>query len=183
MSYLNLMGNKLKPKEVNDTLEEGGGSDLPDVSEADNGKVLGVVNGAWSKADPPSGGLDYSTTEQNTGKKWVDNKDIYQLSFSQYLDADVSNGYFVGALPQDLDIIIGIDGFVTTENKSNGYTLNGIAAMDHFSFALRKVGNKLILFPGDGYFATMSEVYHGTCNVTILYTKATATRTKKRTTK
>ena len=31
----------------------GGGSDLPDVTAADNGKVLGVVNGNWNKMDNP----------------------------------------------------------------------------------------------------------------------------------
>jgi len=30
----------------------GGGSDLPDVTASDNGKVLGVVNGAWAKTAP-----------------------------------------------------------------------------------------------------------------------------------
>lgn len=30
-------------------LEEGSGSGLPDVTAADNGKVLGVENGAWAK--------------------------------------------------------------------------------------------------------------------------------------
>lgn len=50
MSYLNLMGNKLKPKEVNDALEEGG-SALPEVTSDDNGDALTVVNGAWNKAE------------------------------------------------------------------------------------------------------------------------------------
>jgi hypothetical protein len=30
------------------------GLDLPEVSEADNGKILGVVNGGWGAIDPPS---------------------------------------------------------------------------------------------------------------------------------
>lgn len=33
----------------------GSGSSLPDVTSSDNGDVLMVVNGAWAKADPPSG--------------------------------------------------------------------------------------------------------------------------------
>ena len=41
----------------------GGGSELPEVAAADNGKFLGVVNGAWAKADVPS---DYTITETNT---------------------------------------------------------------------------------------------------------------------
>lgn len=33
-----------------------GGAGLPDVTSADNGMVLSVVDGAWAKADVPSGG-------------------------------------------------------------------------------------------------------------------------------
>lgn len=56
----------------------GGGSDLSEVTAADNGKVLGVVEGSWNKMDAPSGGTNYSETEQNTGLKWVDGRDIYK---------------------------------------------------------------------------------------------------------
>lgn len=42
----------------------GGGSDLPPVTAADNGKLLGVEEGAWGKVDPPSGGTsDYERLE------------------------------------------------------------------------------------------------------------------------
>lgn len=34
----------------------GGGSDLPEVTDADNGDVLTVVDGEWSKAAPTGGG-------------------------------------------------------------------------------------------------------------------------------
>ena len=55
----------------------GGGSDLPEVTSADNGKVLGVVEGSWNKMDAPYG-VDYSETEQLTGQKWIDGKEIYR---------------------------------------------------------------------------------------------------------
>jgi len=32
-----------------------GGSDLPDITTTDNGRVLGVVNGKWDKMDAPDG--------------------------------------------------------------------------------------------------------------------------------
>lgn len=37
-----------------------GGSDLPDVTAADNGKVLGVVSGVWDKMNASDGLPDYS---------------------------------------------------------------------------------------------------------------------------
>lgn len=37
---------------------EGGGDTLPSVTASDNGKVLGVVNGAWDKVTPSGGGGD-----------------------------------------------------------------------------------------------------------------------------
>lgn len=45
---------------------EGGGgeSELPEVSTDDNGKVLGVVEGAWDKVDPPEG-LPAVTSDDN----------------------------------------------------------------------------------------------------------------------
>lgn len=47
-------------KEEWDRIREGGGgggSTLPDVTAADNGKLLGVNNGEWDKVDAPSGTL------------------------------------------------------------------------------------------------------------------------------
>lgn len=42
----------------------GGGADLPDVTSADNGKVLSVVSGEWNKADAPKE-LPTTTTSDN----------------------------------------------------------------------------------------------------------------------
>lgn len=57
-----LMGSNIKPvtsdekavKYAVDNAGGGGGSDLPDVTAADNGKLLGVDGGEWGKVDPPS---------------------------------------------------------------------------------------------------------------------------------
>lgn len=46
---------------------------VPAYSAADAGKILST-NG-W--IDIPSNTINYSTTEQNTGQKWIDGKDIY----------------------------------------------------------------------------------------------------------
>lgn len=48
--------NGAKPDENGNVNVAGGGSGLPSITEADNGKILQVVNGAWAVADAPSGG-------------------------------------------------------------------------------------------------------------------------------
>lgn len=70
MSFLNLMRNRLKPKEVNAAL-----SDIKNKID---------TNTAYT---PPA----YSSTEEvNTGQKWIDGKDIYCKYFSGDLPEIVS---------------------------------------------------------------------------------------------
>ena len=59
----------------------GGGSNLPDVSAADNGDVLTVVNGAWDKAAPSGGGgvLVVRDTDGTLDKTW---QEIYDAMLS-----------------------------------------------------------------------------------------------------
>ena len=67
---------------------------LPEEPAEDGVKVLtattvaGVSTLSWE--EPASAGVDYSTTEQNTGLKWIDGKDIYQKTFS------TSNSFTIG---------------------------------------------------------------------------------------
>ena len=57
-------------------------TDLNDVfvSAPVDGQVLTYDNGDWINANPPSGGggVNYSSTEQDTGLKWTDGSTIYQ---------------------------------------------------------------------------------------------------------
>ena len=57
-------------------------SQLPAVTGADNGKLLGVSSGVWSAVDAPSGGVNYSTNEQDTGLTWIDGRPIYQKTYT-----------------------------------------------------------------------------------------------------
>ncbi|MCQ2075987.1 MAG: hypothetical protein MJZ20_02990, partial [Bacteroidaceae bacterium] len=53
-----------------------GGSDLPEVTIADNGKVLKVVNGVWAKGiDATSGGGSYDDTELRGRISAIENKE------------------------------------------------------------------------------------------------------------
>lgn len=59
--------------------------DLDDVSisSPENDEVLTFDDGEWvNKAISVTGGIDYSTSEQDTGIKWIDGKNIYQKTYS-----------------------------------------------------------------------------------------------------
>lgn len=57
-------------------------NELPEDPATDGTKVLTATTTSGetvlSWEDPASGGVNYSTTEQNTGLKWIDGKNIYQ---------------------------------------------------------------------------------------------------------
>lgn len=63
-------------------------NDLDDVtvSSPTNGQILtyNSSNQVWENTTPSSGGggIDYSTSEQNTGLKWIDGRPIYQKTFT-----------------------------------------------------------------------------------------------------
>lgn len=168
----------------------GGGSDLPDVTAADNGDVLTVVNGAWAKAALPPypiGNLDYSTTEQNTGIKWIDGKDIYQKTFIDETEFSGSSTH-THSIPNSL--IDGIHEVISIESKA-------LIGSEYY------FGSQLIITPGTsssnltnyiriGYDNTDGVYEYGKLEnafkatkfvITLFYTKSAATETKKATKK
>lgn len=82
-----LRGKKIKPltemesavKYAIDNAGSGGGSSLPAVTSADNGDLLGVVEGAWGKVDPPTGGETFTVTLTNENDTWTANKTIAEI--------------------------------------------------------------------------------------------------------
>ena len=82
MAFLNLMKNRLKPKEVNDALVNGGGVDIPTPTESDNGKVLGVDNeGDYALVNVDTG--IPTPTESDNGKVLgVDNSEYALINVS-----------------------------------------------------------------------------------------------------
>lgn len=71
---------------VKEKASGGGGAGLPEVTAADNGDVLTVVEGAWAKADAPSGGAlviginyDEQAEIQSLNKTW---QEIYNAMSS-----------------------------------------------------------------------------------------------------
>ena len=80
------------------------------------------VNG---NAGGSSGIINYSTTEQNTGIKWIDNSDVYQKTIIINNVSISSGGTETIDTISDLDTIIKCNGFVVEGNLK--YTLNDIS--------------------------------------------------------
>lgn len=114
------------------------------------------------------GGVNYSTTEQDTGLKWVDGKSIYQKTF---LFNNLTTGENVLELgnSSDFDVVIDYE-FTCIRNNDRyvniGFTnVWGEATISLFNF--RNVDNKLKVSVTSGYYAA-SDFY-----ITIRYTKPT----------
>lgn len=69
-------------------IAEGGGSGLPDVTDADNGKTLKVVNGEWTAVDMSPFVVTYTISGTPTGN-------IYPLTFDHTM-AEIEEAYSVG---------------------------------------------------------------------------------------
>ena len=108
------------------------------------------------------GGVNYSTTEQDTGLKWTDGKPIYQKTFehiSSNTDIDISG--------LNIDRVVSIDGVVEFASGTI-YALNIHASNDYNVYTdLKKVEGTLKVVV-NGW--TTSNI-----DVTIRYTKTTDT--------
>lgn len=169
-------------------LARNGESDLPDVTAADNGKILGVVEGSWNKMDAPSGEIDYSTTEQNTRRKWIDGKDIYQktIAISEGIVSGVDNS--VSHNIADIDEVIDYDAIMI---ESSGYSTKmtqPVASASSDTSNVNATYAAYVNFVGKTDFLyTLGSVIVNQVSkivVTIYYTKTPETKsTKRKTTK
>lgn len=155
----------------------GGGSDLPDVTVANNGMVLGVVKGEWDKMEIPKQIIDYSTTEQNTGRKWIDGKDIYQKTLiieEASYSTSMTITHNIG-----MDRVISYDGFWETNSGADVHPLPAITNSTNYAcsiFTFKE--NTFDLSIGSSLLTSIERIV-----VNVFYTKVTPTNTKKKTTK
>lgn len=126
--------------------------------------VYGVKLGGGSG----SGGINYSTSEQDTGLTWIDGSPIYQKSFEVNLPStyDATNMFFIENDASYIDNLISYEG--SCKNSSGYIASSGMLDSTGWSFALhREPGNKLVLY------GNMTALFNGKAYITIKYTKVT----------
>lgn len=175
ITKLNLLWEKVK------RLEEsgGGGSDLPDISPSDYGSYLAVDElGKWG-LDKPKTGVDYSTTEQDTGTKWIDGKTIY----SKTIDVDFSSlekgiDNLISHSIENLDRCVNLLGSV--KYGVDWLTFPYATGNNTYALQISNVNTtNFTIAIGNGF--TLADFTAG--YVTLFYTKTTTTTTKKKNTK
>lgn len=161
-----MLSDSWNPAVLSDSIrsgESGGGSALPTPAAGDAGKVLTVNSELeWAAASLPSTGVTYSTSEVDTGDKWVDNKPIYRKSFSG--TAGTSSTTLQSA---EGITIIKAEGFIykTSGDNKLGVSLGGITSSTTWTLAVHvDASNNVCLM-------TSTDTDGGDYNATIYYTK------------
>lgn len=115
------------------------------VSSPSDGQVLKYdqTSGKWKNANESGGGgggINYSTTEQDTGLKWIDGKTIYQKTFTGTTPASssnntslfVANDIFYQEIGASIDNCISINGFLTLASGRQLHLREGTKAKEWF---------------------------------------------------
>ena len=149
------------------------GSELPTPGAGDTGKILKVGSNGYELATeysytPPA----YSAEEVNTGRKWIDGRDVYEIVMSgAFPTITETSTQTITGLPSGLTILR-IDGMCL---RGDGNATN----LEHFSITYQTTGNVIM----NNVSATYSE---GSYDLIILFVKPApvpGNETKKKTSK
>lgn len=126
-----------------------------------NGHLQSTKGGGGSSG----GGVDYSTTEQNTGMKWIDGKPIYQKTY-HFIEASatVEKDYDISS--DNVDFITSCVGCIKFGSTNKWYTVPRLSGGNYI--AMISANNHEITVGAREY--TYTEAY-----ATIQYTKTTDT--------
>lgn len=132
------------------------------------------LSAAGELSNTSTGGMDYSTEEQNTGLKWTDGRDIYKKSGSlTNITMNELNTVITGV---NADIVIGFEGSETWTLGSEGvfiYPINtlewGSTGYNQSDFVRVDSEGNCKIFPRGGSGRVINE-----CHVTVYYVKPVA---------
>ena len=111
------------------------------------------------------GGVDYSTTEQDTGLKWVDGSSIYQITYTglSFSSGAVSDLQDCSGL--NIDTLVSIEGVSSNGNGIVDVSCGNVQAQGKLQFDWT---DKHL------YFYAGNDCPGGTIHVTLRYTKSSA---------
>ncbi|MBO5957316.1 MAG: hypothetical protein J6Q39_07155 [Bacteroidales bacterium] len=153
--------------------------DLPGYPVTDGKKVLTATTESGETSltyeEPEAGTVDYSTTEQATGQKWIDGKEIYKLTTLCEIPDNQAQGYthFVTSVPLNASVV---DCIVVVEDSADHLSLGGYIpwySPASVCFAGLDSDGLNVWFGGDHYKG--KNMY-----VTLFYTKVTVTKRSKK---
>lgn len=134
------------------------------IYNTENDKLTRVANIRESSL------LDYSTTEQNTGRKWIDGKPIYQKTFVPTAPATYWAGTsnFIDVSGLNIDTLINTE--AQAQNPNNGvYFPLSIASTPSSTVVMTSAKSDIQVYLGDN--SAPARVF----SFTIWYTKTTDT--------
>lgn len=135
-----------------------------DVSNGEKIGSLSVGDTSYNVYQKPNTNINYSTTEQNTGRKWIDGSDIYQITINitvvpPYSTIDLSSS--------SIKDVVGFNG-IAKDSSSNTIPLGYSTGSQYLISSFEKVTSTLYISVGGG-LSGYSNVF-----ITIQYTKAVA---------
>ena len=130
---------------------------------ADTVDTQAIADGAVTAGKTSFGG-DYSTTEVNTGFKWIDGKTIYKRTFS--FDRGTGTTYTL-TIPSGIEDVIMVEGFIKATTGPNTIPLSyaGGSASSSVSY-FRNSATTMRFDAGSDFTATYRNV-----RATLYYTK------------
>lgn len=132
----------------------------PTIAPDDQGKFKDVAGG----------GTDYSTSEQDTGTKWLDGKTIYKQTF---VKASVAAGSTATSITHNIAGLSQVVAHESTVKRSNGEWLPMPFAhiIDTFEISLLVSPTIIEMTPGTSWNGVGNEALSD-MTVTLYYTKA-----------
>lgn len=125
--------SNLEVGQIVKTKDAGLVANLNPIDEVKQGVFLPPTSNAVAES------LSYSTTEQKTGGKWIDGKDIYRKVWVDKTNAWNSNSNVVGNIP-NLDKVVHIE--ATAVNTSgNCYTNSVYSGMNNIAYVKMSNGD------------------------------------------
>lgn len=152
-----------------ETMVKEAGSELPTPGAGDTGKILKVGSDGYELSTeysytPPA----YSSTaEVNTGRKWIDGKDIYMITINNSLDENGASSIDLTDL--SIDFLVNVEGTMVHETSTKMIPFN------YYSGANSRVNGSYDYTAKTFSFATASTYANDSYYLTLFYTKETPT--------